>query len=731
MRPDLPWNVAGIPPEAREAARAAARREGLSVGEWLTRRIVSGLAGIEGTSETRSAWVSSASDGDVDRRQDSETRRDSHHMLEKVRASETETADTYRRIEDQLRAVGRRLETTERNQNESSREINRTASEMNETAREQAQAFEQLGQHVVALSDRLERLERHGPSEGLDDAVKALHQGMARLADQIAKTAGQSESQIAAVSGSLESLANRLGQTRQEADSAKATLENSLVGLSKRIQAVESAGQAPDLSDAVAKLSESVGRLEVRGADPATGQAIEKRLSGIERTLGDLIGRIDGEDAPDTLRIEETLARLSRRLDAVEKVQEDAQIALRKDTTAAPVAPPPPAFASAAEPPPFVEPPPVFAPAPTETASGLPPFAGQTDAMPPFTEPEAPASGSVDSYLAAARRSAIAAQAEAERQGGGFSGFSWGGQPPAAPAPKPKRGISIGIAVLALVVVIAALASTFLSHRLPHKEISNAPAAVLDEKKPTPTPVAPPTTDVSADPSDVAPAQVRPPAANETSAKPKLITLYDLKTMASGGNAKAALVLGLKYLSGNGVAADDKAAAHWLQKAAAAGEPMAQYRFAVMVERGRGVAADPVAATKLYAAAAGKGNRMAMHNLASAFVAGSGVKKDNAEAARWFLRAANLGLTDSQFNLAVLYLQGTGVPKSLTEAYKWYAIAARGGDSEAKARMDALATQLPPDALKTAQAAADGFKPAAPDAGANVVPTEATLASRR
>ena len=45
MRPDLPWNVAGIPSEARDAARAAARREGLSVGEWLTRRIVKDFAG--------------------------------------------------------------------------------------------------------------------------------------------------------------------------------------------------------------------------------------------------------------------------------------------------------------------------------------------------------------------------------------------------------------------------------------------------------------------------------------------------------------------------------------------------------------------------------------------------------------------------------------------------------------------------------------------------------------
>ena len=45
MRAELPWNVAGIPPEAREAARAAARREGLSVGEWLTRRILRSFSG--------------------------------------------------------------------------------------------------------------------------------------------------------------------------------------------------------------------------------------------------------------------------------------------------------------------------------------------------------------------------------------------------------------------------------------------------------------------------------------------------------------------------------------------------------------------------------------------------------------------------------------------------------------------------------------------------------------
>lgn len=737
MRPDLPWNVAGIPPEAREAARAAARREGLSVGEWLTRRIVSGLAGIETTPELRPEWADLPADTrSHEVRRDSETRRDSHEMLEKVRASESETSDIYKRIEDQLRSVGRRLEATERNQSESSRALNRAASEMNETAREQAHAFDQLGAHVVALSDRMEKLERQGQSDGVHDAVKALHQGMTRLADSVAKTASQSESQIAALSQNLESLAGRLGQTRHEAETAKTALENRVAGLSDRVQAMETMGKVPDLSDAVARLSESVRRLEVTSPDPAAGQALDKRLSGIERTLGDLIGRIDGEEPAGNPRIEEALNRLNRRLDAAEKAQEDALASLRKAPAAAAAIVEPPPFAAATAFQPASPPPPPFA---QPMSPPPPPFAEPADALPSFTDPAAPAAGgTVDSYLAAARRSAIAAQAEAESQSGRFSGFSWGGQTPSTPAPKSKRGMSVGIAVLALVVVIAAVASTLLSHRLPHEDVRNSPVAALDTKPAPTTPAEKPQPDASTPPpatdtpldAPAVPPQVRQPDPSAAPAKPAAPTPDKLTAMANAGNAKAALVLGLKYLDGDGVTANDKTAAAWLQKAAAAGEPVAQYRFGTLVEHGRGVKLDQAAAMKLYAAAAGQGNRNAMHNLAAAYASGIGVKTDFAEAARWFQRAANLGLSDSQFNLGVLYQRGQGVARNLVEAYKWYAIAARSGDGEAKTQMDALAPQLAPDALKAVQAAAANFKPAKPDARANIAPTAASLTTR-
>ena len=35
MKPGIPWSVKGIEPKAREAAKLAARRAGLTLGEWL------------------------------------------------------------------------------------------------------------------------------------------------------------------------------------------------------------------------------------------------------------------------------------------------------------------------------------------------------------------------------------------------------------------------------------------------------------------------------------------------------------------------------------------------------------------------------------------------------------------------------------------------------------------------------------------------------------------------
>ena len=473
MRAELPWNVAGIPPEAREAARAAARREGLSVGEWLTRRILRSFSDLGEESPPMSFDRSTYERPTLDPwglPLSAASRRDTEDMLARVSRSEAESSDSYRRIEDQLRNVGRRLDTAERSQSESNRAMSKAASEINIASREQAQAFDQLGGHVLALSERLERLERNAAQDGLKDAVKGLHQGLSRLADQIGQTASQSATQISSLAGSLEQLATRLGQARAEAENATKALEARVTAVESSIQfttdrldhaleKIESQVnlRAHDLTElqkrdasyqgSLERIEERIARLETKGPDPA----MERRLDNIERALTGIVSRLEQSDPSAALA--DTLRQVNQRLDAVEKNHSEMLAELRASLARAPEAAHPAApsidpapESPVSEAPPFIaepvtpEPEPMLEPMSEEDPFAVTPHRLASDAFAPggfaqdafannFDMPQgladalaepAPAS---DNFLSAARRSAKAA-ADAETQRGGL-GFSW------------------------------------------------------------------------------------------------------------------------------------------------------------------------------------------------------------------------------------------------------------------------------------------------------------------
>jgi localization factor PodJL len=352
MRAELPWNVAGIPPEAREAARAAARREGLSVGEWLTRRILHSFSGLqEDVAGALDSWGLPASDT---------SRRDSEEMLARVGRSETESNDAWRRIEEQLRGLGRRLDSSERTHSESNRVLSRTAQEINVSAREQAQALEQLGHNIAGLSERLERLEREGVQEGLKEAVRALHLGLSRLAEQINSTASNSTTQLAQVTANLEKLAGHVGQIWQDAENSAQLLERRIdvseQGLTQRIANAERAIEArlaeveklaqfnanaldhalekietgedqrvSDLAESQRRATqqeEGAGRLQdsiARIESLLPGPELEKRLGGVERSVQELTDHFERSDPGE--RFDTAMQALSHRL---EKIETDA-----------------------------------------------------------------------------------------------------------------------------------------------------------------------------------------------------------------------------------------------------------------------------------------------------------------------------------------------------------------------------------------------------------------------
>jgi len=192
-----------------------------------------------------------------------------------------------------------------------------------------------------------------------------------------------------------------------------------------------------------------------------------------------------------------------------------------------------------------------------------------------------------------------------------------------------------------------------------------------------------------------------------------------LREAAEQGDPKALFEIGSRYAEGRGTKADLAEAAKWYEQAADAGFAPAQYRIGNFYEKGTGVTRDIVKAKTWYQMAAEQGNASAMHNLAVLFAMGADGTTDNESAGRWFTRAAELGVKDSQFNLGILSAKGVGVPQNLEESYKWFALVAKNGDKDAAQKRDEVANALRPEQLERARAAAEEWKPKELDVESN------------
>ncbi|MFP1632840.1 peptidoglycan-binding protein [Zhengella sp. ZM62] len=192
-----------------------------------------------------------------------------------------------------------------------------------------------------------------------------------------------------------------------------------------------------------------------------------------------------------------------------------------------------------------------------------------------------------------------------------------------------------------------------------------------------------------------------------------------LKEAVAANDPKAFFEVANRYTEGRGVEASPEDAAAWYARSAEAGFAAGQYRYGNMLEKGIGVERDLEAAKTWYQLAAQQGNASAMHNLAVLFATGADGVTDNASAVRWFIEAAELGIKDSQFNLGILAAKGVGMSQDLEESYKWFAVAARNGDKDAAKKRDEVAKAMRPEQLDRARAKADLWKPRTPDLEAN------------
>ena len=766
MESNLPWNVAGIPPDAREAARASARREGLSVGEWLTRRILRGAADSNGPRDP--LWESDVSVAHLERSAADETQ----EMLARVSRSETESQNAARRIEEQLKNLSRRLEHTELIQSESTRAATRAEVEFEIQSRQQALALDRVAARSADLYERVLRIEQRVPTEGTRDAIKALHHGLSRLADQIAETAGSSADRSAELASALDALTDKFVASRSEEQQAARALgervsaaetslgrydaaqpSTALNALSEKLASCEETQQqnsralAGRISAAEAQLNRFDAASQARNEETNESRQQAETIAKLSST----IDKISRELTEDESQRPSVLARLEERLSKVEKQLADATADHRLqgfEHTLADVV----ARMDRSE----------------REGSGIAEtledelrnLVLRMDAAENHNREAIAELGVLVKETSARIEHVISQQCPAERPAAEARQHlpvtgSAGDMPSTAPSQPAMAFASAATARPILGEDIRADVESFLAAA--RRNARSIPQTENRFKWPffaraTPSPetddrsqlrmfllaglafvfVAASSAELFLSQSNPRATVAHTVATHETNgvgvarlASAVPLPHDRLASLAIRGDTRAEELLGLRYLDGAPV--NEAEGAKWLERAAQNGEAVAAYRLGTLYEHGQGVPADPSRAAMWYVVAAKAGNRRAMHNLALAYAEGVGVPKNPSLAAQWFARAASLGLADSQFNLGVLYERGIGVPQNLVDAYKWYAIAASEGDSESQTRIDALSSQLDRHDTVVARKAASDFRAQPENHTANTPPDTTTV----
>lgn len=145
---------------------------------------------------------------------------------------------------------------------------------------------------------------------------------------------------------------------------------------------------------------------------------------------------------------------------------------------------------------------------------------------------------------------------------------------------------------------------------------------------------------------------------------------------------------------------DEAAAFAVIREAAIYGSVPGQYKLGEMYFSGEGIDQNLYNAKKWFTEAALSGNAPAMHRLGTLAIDPNVDGQNFKLALDWFTRAANYGVIDSMYNLGYLYDPTSDLlPEDLRDAqksYYWYTLAAQQGDPQAAEDSLKVAVRLTP-----------------------------------
>lgn len=258
MKPGIPWSVKGIEPEVREAAKFAARRSGMTLGEWLNNVILEQADDAAPAAPPPRPSYRRDEPRDAVRLEDIAeqlariARRDQDttpapyaatrqadqealgRILNRVESNERQTVEAFSAVNERLSAVGRQV----------SQLAQTTPSARSTTKPEDTPAFQSLEKAVRNIIEHIENGERR-----TRDTLKTMQDRMADMATRAAGSVNEQVLQQAPAIRNLEAriseLANRIDRTETgKAVALPELLQRELSQLAGRIDGVRQDSEA-------------------------------------------------------------------------------------------------------------------------------------------------------------------------------------------------------------------------------------------------------------------------------------------------------------------------------------------------------------------------------------------------------------------------------------------------------------------------------------------------------
>lgn len=289
MKSNAPWSVKGIERDARETAKEAARREGMTVGEWLNQMIYSQAEG---------GGPNALSDTEVEGLKLRDIVTAIEHLRNRVAEAETKSAAA---LSELTRSMGGFVERVQRL----------------ERVKPAEGSYQDIAQ-------RVEKLERAGGDRQRIEALKALEKAIAQVAVQFNSAQRTTLNRLDSAEAQLQEFAariDRVGGGGAGEPAELGSLKSAIEHLAERVAKAERIAQeAASLKSAAADSSDpdfverTGARLRVLGDEIKRGG---DQIRALEGAIGKLSGQIEAAEkrsADGVQKVSETIAEVRAQL---------------------------------------------------------------------------------------------------------------------------------------------------------------------------------------------------------------------------------------------------------------------------------------------------------------------------------------------------------------------------------------------------------------------------------